>query len=209
MEGSLSRELRLSYEIPLNTREAFLSVSAWLWLRCRCPEHLRFWLDLRALRACDFAQVISAFPNRTWKHGNTIAFQIMQFHREEIAQFPNYITEQTGFFWQRIHDKRSWVKIMLTGSKEFGRFRLWKGNITAEWLWKFVTKSANYRVKGQGGFPDLRECSAVGKHPGFQSLCACWFFSYKKMKLGECTAATAVYAATQGQQTGLTDPSAW
>lgn len=79
----------------------------------------------------------------------------MQFHGEEIPHFPNWVTEQKGFFWQTIHDKRSGVKIIQQDPKNFNISGY--GNTIVWWLWKFVTKSASYRVKGQGVYPELRK----------------------------------------------------
>lgn len=72
----------------------------------------------------------------------------MQFHREEIPRFPNCVTEQKGFFWQKIHDKRSGVNIIQQDPKNVNISGY--GNTTVWWLWKSVTESVDYRVKGQG-----------------------------------------------------------
>lgn len=186
---SLSRQSRLSWKTPFKTGEGFLTPSAWLWLFCSCPEHLSFWLGPSAQGVCDSVQLTRGFPNRPWIHSNTVAFQLMQYHREEIPHFPNSVTEQTGFFWQTIHDKRSGVKIIQQDPRNLnisdygketslfsGSGNLWPSQLTTEW-------------RGKGYFWNSEKGYAVSKHSGFQSLCAHCFSALKKIKLGQCTAS--------------------
>lgn len=170
MLGSLSRQSGLNWKTPFKTGEVFLTVSAWLWLFCSFPEHLSSWPGPSAPRACDSAQVIREFPNSPWIHSNSVAFKLMQFHGEEIPHFPNHTTEQTGFCWQMIHDKRSGVKIIQWDPKTLNIFDYGKetslfsgsGNL---WPCQLTTEKA--KARGISGIQQTDRLSV-------NSLCAHW-----------------------------------
>lgn len=134
----------------------------------------------------------------------------MQFHREEIPHFPNHITEQTGFFWQTIHDKRSGVKIIQRDPKnlnisDYGKeTSLFSGSGN---LWPLQLTTEKRR---NGYFWNSEKWLSVSKHPRFQSLCACSLFPCKKWSpenIQHLSAATATYATARVEQAGLTNPS--
>lgn len=103
------------------------------------------------------AQVIWGFPNSPTLHSNTGAFRLTQFQREEIPHFPNYLMEQTGFFWQTIHDKRSGVKTIQQDPKnlnvsDYGKEISLCSNSGNLWPSQLTTDE-----KGKGAFPELRQ----------------------------------------------------
>lgn len=118
----------------------------------------------------------------------------MQFHGEEIPHFPNHTTEQTGFCWQMIHDKRSGVKIIQWDPKTLNIFDYGKetplfsgcGNL---WLCQLTTEKA--RARGISG---------IQKSDRFLSL--------QKMQLRDCKASPVCsHTPTLVEQAGLPNPS--
>lgn len=130
----------------------------------------------------------------------------MQFHGEEVPHFPNHTTEQTGFCWQIIHDKRSGVKIIQWDPKTLNIFDYGKetslfsgsGNL---WPCQLTTEKAR-----------ARRISGIQRSDRLpvNSLCAHWFLSLQKMKLRDCKASPVcshIYTPRLVEQTGLPNPS--